>query len=196
MNKKIKKWVLILVGIIGLAFAKDIIVGASVGGAVRMVTGLELNMGSFHIGIIPTNVGIKKMKLLNPPDFSDKTMLDAPEIYVKYDLPAVLSGNVHLSEVRIDVKEVMIVKNAQGKLNLDSLKVVQKQKEGRKKEPVAQTKPIKMAIDVLKLKIGTITLLAALNSWILASVRSGSNFSMMTTGVPVARMRTPDNGPV
>jgi hypothetical protein len=87
-------------------------------------------------------------------------MFDMPEIYVDYDLPAIASGKVHLPEVRIDLKEFLVVKNAKGELNLDSLKVVQAQKAPKKAGAAAEKKAAgkmpPMLIDTLSLKIGKV----------------------------------------
>ena len=97
------------------------------------------------------------LNLFNPKGFPDKLMVDMPEIYVNYDLGAFLKGKVHLEEVRLDLREFVVVKNKDGQLNLDSLKVVQAEKEGKvpaeKKQKAAMPE---FKIDVLKLKIGKV----------------------------------------
>ena len=83
-----------------------------------------------------------------------------PEIYVDYDLPAIVKGKVHLTEVRINLKEFMVVKNEKGELNLDSLNVVQEQQPRKKRakepEPKEEGKEPDLQIDVLELKIGKV----------------------------------------
>ena len=81
-----------------------------------------------------------------------------PEIYVKYDLPAIMGGTIHLPEVRIALDEFMVVKNEKGELNLNSLKVVQAQKKGsaEKEETKTGARMPKIQIDTLKLKIGKV----------------------------------------
>ncbi|HPN73053.1 MAG TPA: hypothetical protein PKZ41_03555, partial [Candidatus Omnitrophota bacterium] len=107
------------------------------------------------IGIISTLVGIEDLKLFNPAGFEDKLMLDMPEIYVDYDLPAILGGKIHLNDVRLEMKEFYVVKNAKGELNLNSLNVVKQQKAA---EPAAgeKGKMPEMQIDSLTLKIGKV----------------------------------------
>ena len=141
--------------VIGLAVTKDMVAKSIVEGGVKALTGLKLQMSRLAIGIINPSVGIKGLKLFNPPNFADKLMADMPEIYVKYDLGAILSGRVHLPKVRIHLKEFIVEKNKDGALNLDSLKVVQAEK--KEKDATVEGKPAGKApsfqIDVLELKI-------------------------------------------
>jgi len=159
----VKKPITILVGILAillvLSFAKDMIVKVSVEKGVQVVTGLPLKIRGFNVGIIKTLVGIKDLRLFNPKGYKDKIMLDMPEIYVDYDLPAIFKGKIHLQEMRINMKQFTVVKNENGELNLDSLKVVQAQKEGKKpQEKTAKEggKAPEIQIDSLKLKIGKV----------------------------------------
>jgi hypothetical protein len=150
----------IVVGIVVVLFvvalAKDLIIKTSVEQGVRFVTGLRLNIGSFKAGILNALVDIKNLRLFNPPEYKDKVMLDMPEIRVRYDLPSIIKGKVHLPEVRLDLKEFTVIKNEKGKLNLDSLKVVQAQKEGRRPAEQEKGKIPEIQIDSLELKIGKV----------------------------------------
>lgn len=154
-----KKWIIVLavvVGIFILGVAKDVIIKISVEKGVNIVTGLKLKMGSLNVGIFKTAVSIKNLKLLNPPNFPDRTMADMPEIYVKYDLPAIIGGKIHLPEVRLGLKEFVVVKNSKGELNLDSLRMVKAQKEGKAPSQTAPGKAPEIKIDSLKLSIGKV----------------------------------------
>lgn len=148
----------IIVAVVVLSFFKDVIIKTSVEKGVEMVTGLQLRVSSFRVGIINTLVGIRNLRLYNPKGYQDKIMLDMPEIYVDYDLPAIVQGNVHLNEMRINMSEFMVVKNEKGELNLDALKVVQAEKEGKKPQEKDKGKAEmpEIRIDELELKIGKV----------------------------------------
>lgn len=152
--------IIIIVLAVAIVFsaAKNTVARLSVEKGVEVVTGLRLKMRSLSIGVITTNVDIEDMRLFNPPAFEDRVMLDMPEIYVDYDLPAILKGKVHLPEARINLKEFVVVKDKNGKLNLDSLKVVQQEKEGAAQaaEPKEKGKAPAIQIDSLQLKIGKV----------------------------------------
>jgi len=155
-----KTLLILLVGIVAvtfvLSFFKDVIIKTSVEKGVEIVTGLQMKMQSLKVGIIKTLVGIRNLRLFNPPGFKDKIMLDMPEIYIDYDLGAILKGKIHLEEMRINMNEFMVVKNEKGVLNLDSLKVVQAQQEGAKPGAKEKGKAPEIQIDSLELKIGKV----------------------------------------
>ena len=156
MKKPVKIAVIALVVLIALSMAKDMIIKTTVEGAVRVVTGLRLNMSGFRVGLINTLVDIRNLRLFNPAGYKDRTMLNMPEIYVHYDLPAIIGGKVHLQDVRINLKEFVVVKNEKGRLNLDSLKVVQAQKKGNAASQRQDMKAPPIQIDSLELKIGKV----------------------------------------
>ena len=147
--------ILILAVVLGaLSFAKNVIANAAVSTAVKAITGLTLQMRSLSVGIVRTSIGVKEMKLFNPRGFADKVMVDLPELYVDYDLPAFFKGKVHLKKVRVYLRELTIANDEKGELNLDSLKVVQAGKE--KKIPSQKEEKGKMPqlqVDLLELKI-------------------------------------------
>jgi uncharacterized protein involved in outer membrane biogenesis len=154
-----KVWIILLtvVGvIIVVLLAKDFIIKASVEKGVELVTGLKLKIGSLNVGILKPIIDIKNLKLLNPVDFSDRTMVEMPEIYVNYDLPAIIGGKIHLPEVRLALREFVVVKNAKGSLNLDAFKTVQAQKEGKPSAQNTSGKAPQIKIDTLQLNIGKV----------------------------------------
>ena len=145
---------IVLVLLIALFFAKNVIIKTSVTAGVRTMTGLKLSIRGMDFGIFKTLIGINELQLYNPSGFVDELMFDVPEIYVDYDLGAFMKGRTHLEEVRLHLKEFIVVKNEAGELNLDSLKVVKEEEkevidEGKKEK----TKTRELQIDVLELRI-------------------------------------------
>ena len=154
MKKPIGVIIAVAVALIIVSAGKDLIIKTSVEKGVEMVTGLKLAIGGFRAGLLNSLVDIRNLKLHNPAGFKDPLMADVPRIYIAYDLPAYLRGVTHLKDVRLDLKEFIVVRNEKGVLNLDSLKVVQAEKEGQK--PGAAAKPREFRIDSLELKIGKV----------------------------------------
>ncbi|MBF0217537.1 MAG: hypothetical protein HQL30_11150 [Candidatus Omnitrophica bacterium] len=155
MMKKFFTIVFVLVVVtFALAFAKDFIIKSSVESAVRVVTGLSLEIQKMKVGIVNTLVSIEDLRLYNPSGYQDRVMLDMPEIYVDYDLGSILKGTIHLYQVRLDLREFVVVKNKDGKLNLDSLNVVKDKGKAQKPE---NTKKTQFQIDEFQLKIGKVT---------------------------------------
>ena len=159
MMKPFFKGVLLVLLVMAIAvwLLKNAVAKAAVTTGVQAMTGLHLGIHSMNVGIVNSAVGIRGLTLENPAGFSDRVMVDLPEIYVRYDLGAFLQQRVHLPEVRLDLKEFMVVRDPQRRLNLDALKVVQQSKRGpapaKKAEP---EKAPEIQIDALRLKIGKV----------------------------------------
>ena len=147
--KKLLGFILISIVIIvpTVILAKNAIIKSSIESIVSMSTGLKMNIGKLDVSMLKTSISIKDMEVLNPSDFNDKTMLYMPEIYIDYNLPELLAKKIHLSEMRLDLKELTIVKNQDGSTNLDNISSL-KQKDSKQPE---------LQIDNLSLKIGKVT---------------------------------------
>jgi hypothetical protein len=160
---KLTKWQIILIGILGLliifAVGKNMIIANVLKGGVKALTGLKMHIASTDVGIFTTKVDIEGFELYNPAGFEDKLMIDMPELYVDYSLSEMLKKKVHLFELRIHLKEFVVVRNKDGKLNLDSLKVVKdtKKETAAAETPTPEKKKAKpessFQIDVMSLKI-------------------------------------------
>ncbi len=160
--KNLKKILLIVVVVLaGLVVLKDIIIRTSVTTVGSQIVGAPIKMGGFSLGLLTQKIHIKNFQLYNPPGFSNSPMIDIPEIRVDYDLGALIGGKLHFKLVMFNLKEMLVEKDKEGKLNVDSLKVVEEQKAaaGKKKETKAEpaskkeTKEMALAIDVLKLNV-------------------------------------------
>ena len=139
-----------------LLAGKNVIAKTLVEKGVNIATGLGLSMDKLNIGIVNTLVDIQGLKVLNPSKFLEPKFVVMPEIYVHYDLPAIIKGKIHLEEIRINLSELVVVKNQAGELNLDSLKPVQEKKNQDQKPqaPAPSTQAPQIQIDKLNLKIG------------------------------------------
>ena len=154
--KKVFIWILAAAALLFLA--KGAIARIAVSTAVHAVTCLRLDIRRMEVGLFRSRVHVQGMRLHNPAGFPDRVMADVPEIYVDYDLPAFLTGGTHLRELRLDLRELTVVKNREGKLNLDSLTPVKKSKEDKAK-PAQQkrsARPGSFRIDDLHLRVGKV----------------------------------------
>ena len=157
MTKLISKaLVLFVVIFVVLAFSKNMIAKAVLENGVRFVTGLALDIRHFDMNLSKTSVDVKDLTLLNPRNFPDRVMVNAPKIYVDYNLSDFLKGNVHLEELRIHLKELVVVKNEKGELNLNSLKAVEASGTHQEPQEKEKGKGPKIQIDLLELKIGKV----------------------------------------
>lgn len=155
-----KKLVVVLVGLaVALALAKNAVAKLVVTGGVKAITGLRMTIRDMDVGLLSTTLGIDGLQLFNPAGFHEPVMVDLPEIYVDYKLGPLLKGRAHLEEVRLKLRQLTVVKNERGELNLNALRVVKAAKEqaapATKKPQAARGLP-QMQIDVLELHIGTV----------------------------------------
>ena len=143
--------------LITLFIGKNMVIKTSVTTGVRAITGLKLKIRSMDVGVFKSLIGINELQLHNPQGFEDKLMVDLPEIYVDYNLGAIMGGKAHLEEVRLNLKEFTVVKNEAGELNLDSLRVVKESEEVEETEKSdtekEKTEMPDIQIDLLELKI-------------------------------------------
>jgi uncharacterized protein involved in outer membrane biogenesis len=151
-----KNFIRILIGIpvsiiivaVVLVLFRNQIIKAGAGATIKAISGVDMRIGSLNVGLFRPAVQIKDLKLFNPGAFPEKLMMDMPELYVKYDLPAILKGSVHLSELKINLKEFVVVKTVKGEINVNSLQALQPKQGGGK--------PPKIQIDVMELNVGKV----------------------------------------
>ena len=99
---------------------------------IRAQTGMDAEIGEFHLGLAEPTVTIKDFKLFNPPRFGGTLFLDIPEIHVEYDRAALAKNEIHVTLLRFNLGELDIVKNEAGQTNIFSLGVaLSREKAGR-----------------------------------------------------------------
>lgn len=156
MNKSFKIAIAVIVGLCLLVAAKDWVIKSAICTGARAVLGAPVSISQFSAGLFNSKVKIINLKVFNPPGFPKDPLIDAPLIAVKYELGDILKGHIHLSEVIIDLKQVTVIKNKDGKLNVDSLKIVQKEKEKSQAEKSGPLVTPKFLIDRLSLNVGRV----------------------------------------
>jgi len=90
---------------------------------IRAQTGLNAEIGRFHVGLLDPVVEIDNLKLYNPKGFGGTPFMVIPEIHIEYDKPALRQGDIHITLARFNLGELDIVKNEKGETNLFSLGV-------------------------------------------------------------------------
>ena len=155
-----KKWqsilIVVAVALIGLGIVKNILVQTAISAFGSKIVGAPIRIGVFSIGFITQKVHIRDLKLYNPPGFPNEPLVDFPEIRVDYDVFALLTGKIHLRLVIVNMKEMVVIRNKEGKLNVDSLKVVQEHKakaENKGPGPPAKKESSEMAFQIDKMKL-------------------------------------------
>jgi len=146
-EEKMKKFKLILAivvfGLLVLGFIKDQVIKSVVSAGVKKVAGTPVRIDGLSIGIFRQSVRITGLRLYNPSEFPKEVLIDLPEISLDYSLPDILKGKLTLPFLAIHLKELTVIKNQSGRLNIDGLQL-------------KQGDPLPMQIDSLALNIGRV----------------------------------------
>src|SRR5215213_1485774 len=126
---------LLILLLVAAVLFKDIIAKSVAERNLRDSTGMDAKISKLEVGLGTPTVNLEGLKLYNTAEFGGSTFLDMPELRVEY-LPDEISGlKLRFKTLRLNIAEVHIVKNKQGKTNLEML-----QKETKKKSPKKKTK--------------------------------------------------------
>jgi hypothetical protein len=164
--KFIFKWALrlLLVGVLlFLIFllSLDSILRAIAVHNIRSETGMDAEIGSFHVGLGEPVITIKNLKIYNPPEFGGKPFLDIAEIHVEYDRDAFAKKQLHVTLMRFNLAELDIVRSVDGKTNIFEInnKINEHRKKKKREDPFAELKRLThiefTQIDALKVSFGT-----------------------------------------
>lgn len=154
MQKKIKIIILAIVILFGFCLVRDFLIKSLIGTVATRVTGAPTRLGGLSLSVIRQSVKISNFKMYNPKGFPQDILADIPKIGVACNLGALISGKIHLRQLELEIKEISLVKNKEGKLNVDSLKITTgKSGEKHEKEP---TKQLGMQIDIVSLGMGRV----------------------------------------
>ena len=158
MQKFKKVLIIILFVFVGLGLIKNTLIKSVVTVGASSVVGAPVHIDSLAFGILKQAVRIKGFKLYNPSGFPRDVLIDISQISVDYDLAALFKGKLHIPFIVVDLKEMVIIKNKDGKLNVDSLNVAQKKEEPAKeaKGTPQSSKQMPMQIDVATLNLGKV----------------------------------------
>lgn len=143
--------IIVAVSLTTLGIFKDLLVKSAVTILLTNVTGAKIHIDSLSFGLFNSKVKIKGFKIYNPKGFPEGVLLNLEDISVHYDLGGLLGKTIYLKNVFVDLKEVVVIRDKEGKLNVDSLKISKSEKAADK--PVKKTP---MRIDILTLSLGRV----------------------------------------
>jgi hypothetical protein len=164
--KTFLKWffgavLLLVVLAVVLLLSLDTILRVVAENRIRAQTGMDAEIGKFHLGLLEPVVSIENLRLYNPPAFGGTPFLNIPEIHVEYDREALAKNKIHLTLMRFNLGELDIVRNEAGQTNLFALGVTLPQKgaagggNAGLKEFKQRTGLDFQGIDALNVSVGT-----------------------------------------
>lgn len=102
--------------------------------AVTQVTGFPTTVGGVKYNF-PADIEITGLHIENPAGFKEKVFADIPEIYLNFSLEEFLKKErTHIRELRLNIQQINIERNAEGVTNLQKLSSV-----GKSTAPGGQT---------------------------------------------------------
>lgn len=158
-SPQLKKWLFATAAVLLiLVVLKDVVIEKIAESLATQALGAQVEIGRFSSSLIFQKIRIQDLTIKNPAGFPEEIFLSMPEITIQIDGWKALTGQWRFPMIVINLHQVVIIRNTEGKLNVDSLKVVQEQvarEKAAKDVPPAEKPPVNMdfAIDVLKLNI-------------------------------------------
>ena len=152
MKKALIVLAIVVISILAIGILKDQIIKSIITIAATEVTGAPVHIDGFSLGLFNQSMRISGFKMYNPKGFPRGILVHLSKINVTYDLGAIFKKKLRLATAEIELNEMGLIKNAQGQLNVNELKVM-KQAEKKEAKPSRQ---MLMQIDLLKLGIGKI----------------------------------------
>jgi len=128
------------------AIAKEIIVRR-----LRSQTGMEARISVVHVGFRSSTISVVGLRLYNTAEFGGTVCLDVPEVHLEYDVSALRARRLHLTLLRLDVAELSLVVDKNGRSNFEMVKKKSKE-SGRQKSAAEKLKFT--GIDVLDVTLG------------------------------------------
>jgi hypothetical protein len=124
--KKFRRWGIgVLAGVIVLFLAlilfRDAVLKAVAEHSIEDETGLRAVIGELKTTLGSGAVRVRDLKLYNPPEFGGRLMADVPELVVDLDAAQAADGKLHFRELKLNLAELNVVRNAAGRFNLDGV---------------------------------------------------------------------------
>ncbi len=160
MKKGWKVLIVIVAILAAAALMKNLIIQNVLAAAISKVAHVPARVGSTKVSFSAASASVKDFRLMNPSGFKDRVMLDIPLISIDFNPADLWKGLIHFEELRLDLKEVVVVRNKDGRMNIDAVKPKESEKRDAVKKDEAKKqgkgKPAKLQIDKLYLSVGRV----------------------------------------
>lgn len=150
MKKALVLLLIVVFVLSGLTITKDLLVQKVVILGASVVLGAPVSIDSFSIGIVNQSVRMSGLKIYNPPGFPRGILLHVASVNLRLRVAALFRGRISVPYAEIDLREMGVLKDKTGKLNVDALKVAKQEKKAK------PAKPMPLEIDLLRLSIGKV----------------------------------------
>ena len=160
MKKAVKMVVIGLVALVVLSVVKNSIFQSILTSALSGAAHVPVRVGSVDLSFLSASIRLKNLQVHNPSGFHEPLMIDIPQVFIDFEPGELFQGRAHFKEVRLELKEMTVIRDKDGHMNVDAVKPTEQQKsEAREKAktPAGKTgTPPKLLIDKMDLSIGRV----------------------------------------
>jgi len=123
---------------------------------IRRETGFEAKIGKLEFSLFAPTVTLENFVLYNPADFGGSAFLEIPELHVEYSREEMAFHRIHLKLLRLNLRSMHIVQDAQGRTNI--LELMQRVSiDGPGRSHKRKTEDYEFTgVDMLNLSVGTV----------------------------------------
>ena len=126
---RLNRWLRWMIGIsatllvLGVTFllARDWLIKRYLMTAIHRRTGMTAELAGFETGLRTPMLRVTGFTLRDAPEFGGALCLDVPEIFFVADPAATEAGKLRFKEIRFHLASLHVIKNREGKLNLEAL---------------------------------------------------------------------------
>jgi len=148
----------VLVVLVAVSLLRDLAIKQVITVYGGHITGTTVTLDAFSLSLVRQSVAITGFTMHHPPGFEKGMMIDLPRMSLDVDALGLLKGKLHVQSAALSLKEMVLIRNREGKLNVDSLKIAQKKPDQQKQEPKKPQKKMPMQIDLLTLELGKVVM--------------------------------------
>lgn len=103
---------------VALLLLKDALLKAIAENQIRSQTGLDAKIERLELSLLSPTLTLENFKLYNTAEFGGSPVVDLPELHLEWDPSALMRRNLHFRLVRLDLKELNVVENKEGRTNI------------------------------------------------------------------------------
>ena len=130
---------------------KNGIVQAGIGTVLSKASRVPVKVSGTNMSFMASSLSLRGIRFYNPRNFPEKLMIEIDQVFISLDPWGLFRGQAHLKQVKLNLKEVIVIKNKAGEININAMKP-----ERKGKTPAREGKQMQVKIDRLNLSIGRV----------------------------------------
>ncbi len=111
---------------VAVLFLKDGLAAGIVQGVGSGILGTRVSVERMRVGVFKSAVVLTGLRIEEPRGFPPGDLGNVEEVRMSYAPSDLLRGKVHITQAEVLVREIVIIRNADGALNVDELTVAKK----------------------------------------------------------------------